>query len=228
MKRTITVALLTAALCTAAAARAADPLAPALLDLQRAWAQATYRTADDKVAAAFEQLTTRARALAERYPGRAEPLVWEAITLSTRAGKVGGLHALGWAKQARDLLLRAEQIDPDVLSGSIYTSLGSLYYKVPGWPIGFGDKKKAERYLRKAVEVNPSGIDPNYFLADYLASRGRYAEALEYAKRAVDAPPRPQRPVADAGRRAEAQALLQRIQTRLADNGHRQGGALWN
>ena len=35
------------------------------------------------------------------------------------------------------------------------SSLGVLYYKVPGWPIGFGDKDKARDLLQKALAVNP-------------------------------------------------------------------------
>jgi Tfp pilus assembly protein PilF len=45
---------------------------------------------------------------------------------------------------------------------------GALYYQVPGWPIGFGDKDKANELLKKALALNPDGIDPNYFYGDFL------------------------------------------------------------
>ena len=71
----------------------------------------------------------------------------------------GGLGALSMVRKARDLLLDAEKIDPSTLQGSVYASLGSLYYQVPGWPVGFGDKKKerdnfltAETLFRRAGE----------------------------------------------------------------------------
>jgi hypothetical protein len=62
-------------------------------------------------------------------------------------------------------------IDPRALQGSAYTSLGSLYYQVPGWPIGFGDDKRAEAMLLKALEINPDGIDPNYFYGITCSAR---------------------------------------------------------
>ena len=94
------------------------------------------------------------RTLVESYPDRAEPKIWLAIALSTDAGINGGLSALGEVKEARRLLESAEKIDPAALDGSIYTSLGSLYYQVPGWPIGFGNDDKAEAYLKQALAIN--------------------------------------------------------------------------
>ena len=52
-----------------------------------------------------------------------------------------------------DLLLAAEKINPAALNGSAYNSLGSLYAKVPGWPIGFGDKAKASVNYQKLVAL---------------------------------------------------------------------------
>jgi len=120
------------------------------------------------------------------------------------------LGALKIAEQSRDLLLAAEKINPQALNGSAYTTLGSLHYKVPGWPIGFGDKKKARAYLEKAVQMNPTGIDPNYFYGDFLMEQGEYAKAAEYFKKALEAPPRPGREDADQGRRAEVQQALEK------------------
>ena len=54
------------------------------------------------------------------------------------------------------------------------------------------------------------GDDPNYFYAEYLVETGRRADAVPYLERALAAPPRPGRQVADEGRRAEARQLLDR------------------
>ena len=50
---------------------------------------------------------------------------------------------------------------------------------MPGWPIGFGDKKKAEEYLKKALAANPDGIDPNFFYGDFLLDKVRRLEIRE-------------------------------------------------
>lgn len=157
---------------------------------------------------AFKVLTETAKACEQQHPGNAEVLVWEAITLSTYAGEKGGLGALSLVKQAKVLLEKAEKIDANVLDGSIYTSLGSLYYQVPGWPLGFGDDDKAHDYLKKALALNPDGIDPNYFYGDFMLETGEYQKAVEAFEKALAAPSRPDRPVADADRKKEINIAL--------------------
>ncbi len=86
---------------------------------------------------------------------------------------------------------------------------------MPGWPIGFGDKKKARAYLEKALQINPDGIDPNYFYADFLTEQGEYEKALQYFEKALAAPPRPGREDADAGRRQEIETGIQKSRQKL-------------
>jgi tetratricopeptide (TPR) repeat protein len=188
-----------------------------LADVQAGWATANYQTAtgDPKVAA-FDALSKQADALVQAYPGRAEPLIWEGIVLSTYAGAKGGLGALSLAKQSRAALEAAMKIDPNALQGSAYTSLGTLYYKVPGFPLGFGDKKKARQYLERALAINPDGIDPNYFYGEFLFGQDEYGQALDHLQKALNAPARPGREVADEGRRKEIRDLMARVQTKVA------------
>jgi len=182
-----------------------------IVEIQHAWAHVHYQLPQDQQDAAYPHVEEMADALITHYPGHAEPLVWKAIVLSTHAGAKGGLGALGMVREARDLLEQAEKIDPDTLDGSIYTSLGSLYYQVPGWPLGYGDDKKAESLLKKALAINPTGIDPNYFYGDFLYRKDRYPEALAYLDKAMHAPARPDRPLADQGRREEIDVIIAKI-----------------
>lgn len=182
---------------------------PGLAQLQHEWARIYYQTPVKAQEAEMEKLVERAHRYTAENPAAAEPRIWEAIILASYAKFKGGLGALSAAKKSRDLLLEAEKINPLALDGSVYTSLGSLYYKVPGFPIGFGSKKKAYGYLEKALEINPEGIDPNFFYADLLSEDGEYAKAAEYYRKAMAAPSRPGREDADAGRRKEAEAGLQ-------------------
>jgi tetratricopeptide (TPR) repeat protein len=202
---------------TSQAGAASDPAFDAqLLSIQQAWAKANYEVpAGDARAQAFEALEQRAAAFSKQYPERAEALIWQGIIESSYAGAKGGLGALGLAKAARGNLEKALEIDPVALDGSAYTSLGTLYYRVPGFPVGFGDDDKARKFLLKALELNPNGIDPNYFYADFLYEEGRYADALKYLERAAKAPPRPGRETADKGRRAEIDALSARVKAKL-------------
>jgi tetratricopeptide (TPR) repeat protein len=190
------------------AALFAQTSASTVTELQRDWAIANYQLAGDAQEQAFETLITEADAAAASNPDSAEILIWNGIIKSTYAGVKGGLGALSLAKQARDSLETALKVDDQALSGSAYTSLGTLYSNVPGWPVGFGSDKKAVQLLEKALEINPDGIDSNYFYADYLLQKKEFDKAEQYLLKAQSAAPRPDRPIADAGRQEEILAAL--------------------
>ncbi len=192
----------------------AAPVDDAVAELQRDWEVIRYQTAAPEREKRFEALAARARKVSETFPGRGEPLVWEGIVVSSLAGEKGGLGALALVKQAKALYEQAIRIDGNVLDGSAYNSLGVLYYKVPGWPVGFGDKAKAGELLQKALAINPAGIDPNFFYGEYLVETKHPDRAIAYLERALQAPDRPGRQVADTGRREEARALLEKISSK--------------
>jgi tetratricopeptide (TPR) repeat protein len=206
-------------LALACAALAAAPLARAGVDeevraLQREWETIKYRKAEAEQEKAYQALVQTAAGVREKYADRAEPAIWYGIIVASYAGAKGGFGALSLAKDARAALEHALQLDPKALSGSAYTSLGSLYYQVPGWPIGFGDDAKARALLDQALALNPDGIDPNYFLGDYLYRQRDFDGARAALERAQKAPPRPDRPLADEGRRKEIRELLARLPAR--------------
>ena len=174
-----------------------------LLEIQHEWATANYQTKGDAKKKALEELTQKTAAFVSANAGSAEALIWDGIANSTYAGARGGAGALKYAKKARKNFQAAIAINPNALNGSAHTSLGTLYYKVPGFPIGFGSNKKAEQHLKKALELNPNGIDSNYFYGDFLIDRKRYDEAIVVLNKAKAAEDRPNRPLADKGRRGE-------------------------
>lgn len=210
-KQSVKIALMSLALLVVQPVLAAVSVSaqlPEVREIQAEWARIYYL--DEFLNANYRQLQAlakRANRVAQEHPQSAEALTWDAIVLSTLAEKKGGLGALSLVNEAKLKLEQAEAIDPEVLGGSIYASLGSLYSKVPGWPIGFGNDKKAERYFRKALAINPDGLDTNYFFAEYLADQGDDVKALEYLERALQAPPLADRPLADRGRRQQALKL---------------------
>ena len=198
--------LLLALLCGAAGARADET--GDIAHLQTRWAEINYQLPESEREQAFAQLVAEAESMRKAHEDSAPYLVWEGIIRSTYAGAKGGIGALGECKKARTLFEKSIEIDPTVMSGSAYTSLGSLYYQVPGWPVGFGDDRKAGELLGKGLALNPDGIDSNYFHGDYLLEEGKYAQALAAFEKALHAPPRPGRESADAGRRAEIAAKI--------------------
>ena len=186
------------------------PVDDAVAELQREWEVIRYQTQVSERAKRFEVLAEKARQVSTTHTGRSEPLIWEGIIVSSLAGEKGGLGALSLAKQAKALYEQAIAINAKALDGSAYNSLGVLYYKVPGWPLAFGDKTKAEELLKKALEINPGGIDSNYFYGEFLIESKRVSEGIAYLERALQAPARSGRHIADTGRREEARVLLAR------------------
>jgi cytochrome c-type biogenesis protein CcmH/NrfG len=191
----------------------AAPVDDAVAELQRDWEVIRYQTPASEREKRFESLSAKAHQVAQAFPGRSEALIWQGIIVSSWAGEKGGLGALNLVKQAKADYEQAIQIDGQALDGSAYASLGVLYYKVPGWPLGFGDKAKAKDLLQKALALNPNGIDPNFFYAEYLVETRHADEAVPYLEKALQAPARPGRQIADAGRREEARALLAKFKS---------------
>lgn len=179
-----------------------------LNSIQSDWAHIKYEAPADQREAALEQLADQAHEYSQSS-GKASALVWEAIVKASLAGEKGALGgAMGYVEDAKSLLEQAIDKDTATLNASAYTTLGSLYYQVPGWPIGFGDDDKARELLSKALTIDPDGIDSNFFYGDFLLDQGEYDAAIKAFEKAIAAPARAKRPIADAGRRKEAEAKI--------------------
>lgn len=197
--------ILTLVTLMASAFSQADTL---LEPIQNQWAICQYQVPVQQKESCLEKLSSEAEQISTANSQRTDLLIWSAIVKSSWAGAKGGLGALSLVKSAKQQLEQAIKQNPAALDGSAYTSLGSLYYQVPGWPIGFGNKEQAEQLLKQALNLNPNGIDPNYFYGDFLLEQGRKAEARQYLNKALVAPPRPGRELADKGRRKEIETKL--------------------
>jgi predicted Zn-dependent protease len=178
---------------------------PDLNALEDAWAAVKYAPApqQDRRQRA-EEVERRADAYAAAHSGP-EGAVWQANALCLTAEIMHGPASLGKVRQARDLLLSALEKAPG--NPDLLALLGSIYYEVPGWPIGFGDRKKAESYLRRAVAAAPEARDPNFFMGDFLLSRGQREAAAPFLERALAAAQQQSGPAADSRRREIEEAL---------------------
>ncbi len=186
-----------------------------IIQLQQSWEKLKYQTPIASQEKGFEELLTQSKSVTAQYPDKAEPLIWQGIIEATFAGVRNGisgqLAALSLVKNAKKSFDEAIKINPNASHGSAYTSLGSLYYQVPSWPISFGDNNKAREYLTKGLELNPDGIDSNYFYGDYLYKTGDASKAEKVLRKALQAPAREGREIADEGRKKEINDLLKKI-----------------
>ena len=208
MKPKFAWSLLTAAALSLAVVHPAAA-SPTVATVQKHWAEANYSSEGKARKTAFASLTQEADQLVAQAPDSAEAHIWAGIVYSTYAGEVSMFSAGRQVKRARSELETALQLDPAAMHGSAYTSLGALLYQIPGF-MG-GDTGRAEELLKKGLELDPDGIDSNFFYASFLMDQKRYDEAARYLQKAAAAPDRPNRTLADRGRRAEIAAAMATI-----------------
>ena len=108
-------AIAVATVLGAGAAHADQAMDAGIAAIAKAWDHAQFEmTQKDEKIAAFHRIEEDAESLAKKYPRQAEPMVWDAITISSEAGAVGGLGALGKVTQARDIFEAAEKINAQI------------------------------------------------------------------------------------------------------------------
>lgn len=203
--------------CLAAAQAPVEAAPPEVAELARSWDHVNFEIPDPAAQiAAADALSRQAQAVARTRPGDPGPLIWEAAALLAKADAKHDLASLGLAKQARRLL---EQATADGATGSqgafAYAVLGELYGETPGFPLGFGDRKKARAEFAKAMALAPDDIEVNVLYADFLLDQKNPQGAIDAAKRALNAPPRPGREVGDKGRRDEAAKVIAKAEREL-------------
>jgi Tfp pilus assembly protein PilF len=157
-------------------------------------------------------------ALTHKFPGKAKPLILQACIILTRAKIENSLAALSSVHEAKKILDKAIAINPRADRGSAMVTLGILYYKVPGWPIAFGDNDKAKKMLQQALKVNPKGMDSNYFYAEFLLTQDNPEKATSYLVKAVNAPVYETNELFARNIRAKAKQALKNITTVMAYN----------
>jgi len=191
----------------------ADDIDVEMAAIIRDYDAASYDVADNEAKIkAYDAVVQRAARLSKQYPNRAEPLVWQG---QSQAAQSAADRSLGLAKQARKTLENAIAITPNEYAVEAYSTLGSMYANIPGFPLAFGDKKKARECYRKALAINPSSIGANLGYANLLFKLDEYGEAIKYATAALNGTPRPGRERADKAARASAESVIAKAKAAL-------------
>jgi tetratricopeptide (TPR) repeat protein len=193
-------------------AQAADAAAAEVHRLQSTWEAIKFGVPEgDEQTKKMNALGEDADAVAARFPDSVEIQIWDGIITSERASMASMFSALGLAKRARDILEQAYKTAPAKLDAGAPTSLGVLYYRVPGFPVGFGDKERARQLLEQAVKLAPSGMDAWYFYGDFLFEQKEYSKAADAFRHALSLPLHPDRPAWDKNRRLVIEERLASI-----------------
>jgi tetratricopeptide (TPR) repeat protein len=202
--------------CNSVQAAGNPPLNAAILHLSLEWEHVKFQVDDrDEQEKQMAVIAQHAANIEQQFQNAPEAVIWVGIITSEQASMASEnsspIKALVYARRARDILEKVEKIDPVAVDAGAPTSLGVLYYRVPAFPLGFGDKSKARHLLQEAVKNAPNGLDANYFYADFLYEQHEYPEAVRVLKRALTLPAHPERPLWDQSRRQVIQELLAKM-----------------
>lgn len=182
-----------------------------VVKLRQDWAVAKYQTPRKQQDDAFKSLIARGEQIVRKHPRNAEAHMWLGTINATYASVKGGMGALKYAKAARSHLEQGLQLDHTAEKGFGYAVLGSLYARLPGWPVAFGDKKKAEKHLQMAIKLDPNGRDSNYYYGDFLAEMGNAKGAMYHLNRAKQTKIRKGYEVQDKGRLTEIEESIAKL-----------------
>jgi len=191
-------------LCGEPASQTTNSLSQGMADLRfnltRIESESTNKVSD------LVALAKQADAWVTNYPGKPDPLVWKGIILSARAKHVG-ISALALVEEARGNLEKAIALDPTACEAAGLNALGMLYHKVPGWPLSFGNNKKARIYFERALALS-SNLDTNFRTGEFLIDMGEKEKGLRHLQTALALPDRG-RPE-DIWKRKDIEALIQK------------------
>ncbi len=183
-----------------------------LLNIQTSWQKCKYQLADkSEQVTCFNQVIDDNQKAVDAHSDDASLITWLAINKASLAYVIKGLDGLTLAKEAKHLLERV--INNSATPGNIsaLVTLGSLYAAVPGWPISYGNAKKAEQLFKQAVKLAPDDMDSNYFYGEFLVEQKRDKEAKTYLLKAKNAPGNPERPLVDKARQHKIKQMLASI-----------------
>jgi tetratricopeptide (TPR) repeat protein len=218
MTTVVTTVVTTAALTLFAATPAHAAFNDDLATLQQRWATARYQTnSGDERKTQLGKLVDEADSFTKKYSDKADGYIWAAVIRGSLAEAMNNMSALGVAKEAKANLEQAITLDPAAEESYAYGMLGLMYSRTPGWPVAFGDNKKAQEMLKKGFEISPNGMDINYFNAQYWFDKGEYKKAQSHIEKAVQAtsPYSPAAALVAANRQREIQELRDHINAKL-------------
>ncbi len=114
------------------------------------------------------------------FPNNPDGWIRKSIFLGTYAITVGVLNVLYLAKDIKNAALKAYQLNKRYYYAMPCQILGRIYFKLPPFPVSYGDPDKAAKYLYEAFKFAPNFAHIYMYLAELEASRGNIKLAEEF------------------------------------------------
>jgi hypothetical protein len=125
-------------------------------------------------------LTKTASQFVLNHPNDPHYLVWEARIYTLAVEKLNKFKGINYAKHARNSLLEATKFSSGIQLGYIYSNLGYLYLIAPKLSLSLKNNSKKYKYLTKGLQLNPEGLESNYYYGLYLLNKKNSIESAQY------------------------------------------------
>ena len=144
-------------------------------------------------------------------PKSASGHFWRAAAIGRQGLDKGVLKALNNASTMRDSLEITIEKNEKIERGAAHRALGRLYYELPGFPLSFGNNKKALEHLEKAYAIGPQEPANNAYYAQMLVKNGKKDEAKKYIDYVLAYPVKPEHKLEMAEYRRVAEETLKKM-----------------
>ncbi len=116
----------------------------------------------------------------KKFPDHPDGWINKAIFLGVYGLSKGVLNALSVAKEMRICALKAYKMNKTYYYAQPPQILGRLYFKLPSFPVSFGDLEKARRYLYEAYRIDPTYPYTYMYIAELEAATGNIDKAKKF------------------------------------------------
>nr|MCH9699039.1 hypothetical protein [Gammaproteobacteria bacterium] len=188
-----------------------QPKCQTLLQLEHRWAEIRYQTPEKQRLQAFDNELNELSRHPSGCQQSAEYQLIQAMIKGSMAKLQSRLDGLNMIRQIEHHLQTAIKTNPAVMQGMSWTLLGLLYDKSPGWPFSIGDDKAAEQAYQKGLELNPDGVDANYYYGDFLRRKKQSEPARQYLLKASRGKQGHQSEIAFQGRMLDVSRALKKL-----------------
>jgi len=143
---------------------------------------------------AFKEAKSVGERMVVKYPGDPDLSYWFSVNLSLWANEIGPLAAIrsGFADKIREVSESAISHGNNAGLAGIYQVMGRMHHLLPRIPfvLSWPDKRLAEQYLAKAVQLDPDNLANHLFLAEFYRDMGRFEDARRVLTPLVSRKPR--------------------------------------
>jgi tetratricopeptide (TPR) repeat protein len=170
----------------------------------------THEPDSEKAAAAFREGIDYCKIAVSVDAESVDAHFWLAILyglFGQTKGIMQSLDLLDPLKAELDWVLKKNEAFEDAGAHRVY---GRLYHKLPG--VKGGDNHKAEKHLRRAIELAPKNLLNYHYLAEVLVAQGRREEAKEALRTMMAQPDDPRWKPESREQRADGRKLLEKLE----------------